>query len=47
MTMAESEGLPMGISVLCPPYRDEVCLCIMKKIESLVEFSAKPSAYMK
>lgn len=44
--MEGSKGLPLSVSVMCPPFRDEECLRIMKKIESIVNFSAKPTAYL-
>jgi len=46
-TMEDSAGLPISVSVLCPPYRDEECLQIMQEIEELVNFKEKPTAYLR
>ena len=43
--MEGSEGMPMGISVMTPIYRDEDCLRVMKEVERVVGFSESPSAY--
>ena len=44
-SMKGSSGLPMSVSVMCPAFRDETCLKIMKDIESFADFKAEPKAY--
>lgn len=44
-TMEGSAGLPMGVSVMAPPHRDETCLYVMKEVERSVNFKATPQAY--
>jgi len=43
--MEGSKGLPMSVAVMTPSYRDEVCLRVMKEIESVVNFAEEPQAY--
>ena len=34
-----AEGLPVGVQVATPIYRDEQCLAVMKRIEELTQFT--------
>ena len=43
--MEGSEGLPMSVAVMTPSYRDELCLRVMKEVESVVGFLEEPQAY--
>ena len=43
--MKGSAGMPINLSVLAPAYKDETCLRVMKEIERVTDFSAKPTAY--
>jgi fatty acid amide hydrolase len=45
--MKGSAGMPMSISVMTPPYRDEMCLRAMREVEAVVNFKARPQAYKK
>jgi Asp-tRNA(Asn)/Glu-tRNA(Gln) amidotransferase A subunit family amidase len=45
--MQNSAGLPMGVQVMAPAFRDDKCLRIMKQVETLAGFTAKPTAYKK
>jgi len=40
-SMKGSIGMPVGLTIACPPWKDEKCLGIMKLIEAQVEFSKK------
>jgi fatty acid amide hydrolase len=44
-TMEGSQGMPMGVSVMAPPHRDETCLYVMKEVERSVNFTATPQAF--
>lgn len=44
---ADSVGLPIGISVMTTSYQDELCLRVMKEVERLVNFTAKPPSFEK
>jgi len=37
-SMKGAIGMPVGIQVICPPWKDEKCLAIMKIIEEGVQF---------
>ena len=43
--MKGSAGMPINISVLAPVYKDETCLRVMKEVERVMEFKARPTAY--
>lgn len=43
--MKGSAGMPINISVLAPAYKDETCLRVMKEVERVMEFKARPTAY--
>jgi fatty acid amide hydrolase len=45
--MQNSAGLPMSVQVMAPAFQDEKCLRIMKEVETLAGFTAKPMAYKK
>eukprot|EP00871_Galdieria_phlegrea_P003325 jgi/Galph1/3994/GphlegSOOS_G2649.1 len=36
------EGLPVGIQVVSTPWKEEMCLRVMKEIEQVAEFNAEP-----
>lgn len=40
---AGSAGLPVGVQVATLPFEDELCLHVMKKVETAVQFSERPS----
>lgn len=40
--MRGSEGLPVGVQVMTPMWRDELCLHIMEEVEKGVNFRARP-----
>eukprot|EP00933_Yihiella_yeosuensis_P009745 TRINITY_DN115849_c0_g1_i1.p1 TRINITY_DN115849_c0_g1~~TRINITY_DN115849_c0_g1_i1.p1 ORF type:complete len:322 (+),score=70.22 TRINITY_DN115849_c0_g1_i1:3-968(+) len=42
--MDTAKGLPVGVQVVTPPFKDERCLHFMQLIEKTVAFSAKPQA---
>jgi fatty acid amide hydrolase len=43
--MEGSAGMPISVSVMTPPYRDEMCLRAMKQVEAVVKFAERPQAY--
>lgn len=43
--MHESAGMPVGLSVMAPAYRDETCLRIMKEVEKVSNFRKQPVAF--
>jgi len=43
--MEGSEGLPLSVAIMTPAFRDELCLRIMKEVESLARFDKEPEAY--
>ena len=45
--MKDSAGLPVSVAVLTPPFRDEMCLRVMKEVESVTKFEHKPKDYLK
>jgi hypothetical protein len=45
--MEGSAGLPMSVSIMTPAFHDAKCLLVMKEVEQLVNFTAKPTAYKK
>ena len=45
VVMKNSAGLPMSVSVMAPAFKDEVCLGVMKEVERVVKFEARPNAY--
>ena len=38
-------GMPMSVSIMTPLYRDEVCLRVMKEVETVVQFTEQPTAF--
>jgi fatty acid amide hydrolase len=47
LVMKGSEGMPLSVQVMTPAFQDEKCLRVMKEIESLVNFKARPTAFEK
>ena len=43
--LEDSAGMPIGLSIMTPPYRDETCLRVMKEVERVVRFKEEPLAY--
>ena len=41
--MKNSEGLPISIQVVTPPYHEEECLGIMNVVQKLVKFDSHPN----
>jgi Asp-tRNA(Asn)/Glu-tRNA(Gln) amidotransferase A subunit family amidase len=41
--MDNSAGLPVGVQVMTPMWRDELCLYVMSEIEKSVNYSSKPT----
>ena len=41
-----SAGLPAGVQVMTPMWKDELCLFVMGEIEKHVNFSTKPNKYL-
>ena len=44
--MQNSAGLPLAVAVMTTPFRDERCLNIMKEVERVAAFKARPTAYL-
>lgn len=44
--MEGSAGLPMSVAIMTPAFQDEQCLGIMKEVERVVNFTARPTAYL-
>ena len=44
--MRGSAGLPVSVAVLTPPFHDEMCLRVMREVESAVQFTYEPTNYM-
>lgn len=42
-SMRGSAGLPVGVQVMSPPWRDELCIYTMNEVEADIRFSAKPA----
>jgi Asp-tRNA(Asn)/Glu-tRNA(Gln) amidotransferase A subunit family amidase len=40
-SMKTAKGMPIGIQVICAPWKDEQALAVMKVIEDLTKFSEK------
>ena len=38
----DSVGLPMGVSVMAPAFRDEMCLRVLREVERVVQFTTRP-----
>ena len=47
IVMKDSAGLPMSVNVMSCAYQDEVCLGVMKEVERVVNFQAKPKNFWK
>jgi Asp-tRNA(Asn)/Glu-tRNA(Gln) amidotransferase A subunit family amidase len=45
IVMHGSAGLPMSVAVMTPAFQDEKCLSVMKEVERVIGFSARPTAY--
>ena len=44
--MQGTAGLPLSVAVTAPQYKDELCLRVMKEIETAVNFVEEPKAYL-
>jgi fatty acid amide hydrolase len=42
--MPGSAGLPIAVSVMAPAFQEEMCLAVMKEVEEVANFQAKPPA---
>ena len=44
--MEGSAGMPMGVAVMTPMFKDEMCLRVMRVLEGLIKFKEYPSAFV-
>ena len=41
-SMKNSEGMPLGVQITTLPYQEELCLNVMKQVESEIGFHELP-----
>ena len=44
-SVKDSEGLPVGVQIGAPKWKDEECLALMKVLEDAVAFKPTPTNY--